>query len=292
MKSIFIFLLPIVIPIAVFSQNGRSAIPGKDFQLHGVVMEQDSKQLLAYASIGVLNKPAGTVSDSLGHFELAVGNEYLGDTLQVSMVGYYPIKRLVRELMKADEPLIINLTKKVIQLNEVVVSNQFQHTVIVGRQSSGSFIQASIIPKGDKSPTIGAESGLKIQAKHYPALLDNFNFYLSANNLKYIKFRANIYSLRNNLPDTLLFNKEILVSLNNYKTGWTKIDLTSYHIVINSDCAVTLQWVDYNKDMVKSPEVLIPAAVSFSHICYFRTASQDKWKTVKGNFSFYATLQD
>ncbi|BAU53005.1 hypothetical protein MgSA37_01172 [Mucilaginibacter gotjawali] len=172
------------------------------------------------------------------------------------------------------------------------VSNQFSHVVIVGKQSTGTMIQASIIPKGDSAPTIGAETGFKLHAPSYPAMFDNVNFYVSANNFKYIKFRLNIYSLKNNLPDTLLFNKEILVSLNNYKTGWTPIDLTTDAFVINADCAVTLQWVDYNKDMLKSPLVLIPAGISFSHINYYRMASQNKWKTVKGNLSAYVSLRD
>src|SRR5258708_10995827 len=287
MKSIFTFLLLaiIVTPLKAISQNVTAGTIGKDIQFHGVVMEQDSKQPLAYASIGVLNKPAGTVSDSLGHFDLVIENEYLDDSLQVSMVGYYPAKRSIRELTKENGPIVFNLIKKIIQLKGVIVSNQFLHFIIVGRQSSGKLFQASIIPKGEKEPAIGGESGLKIQTKHYPALFDNFNFYVSGNNFKYIKFRLNIYSLKNNLPDTLLFNNQILVSLKDFKTGWIQIDLTPYHMVVNSDFAVTLQWVDYNKNMVAKPEILIPGALSFSHICYFRTASQDKWNSIKGNFS-------
>ena len=291
MRRVFTLLLLAVIPFTAFSQNTTPGVSGKDMQFHGTVMERDSKQPLAYASIGVLNKPSGTVSDSFGHFDLIIGNEYLDDTLQVSMIGYYPIKRSIRDLIKENGPIMINLIKKVIELKEVFVSNQFQHTLIVGRQSSGKLFQASIIPKGEKEPIIGAESGLRIETKHYPALLDNFNFYLSRNNFKYIKFRLNIYSLKNNLPDTLLFNSEILVSLKDYKTGWTQIDLTPYHMVVNYDFAVTLQWVDYNKNMIAKPEILIPGALSFSHISYFRTASQDKWNSVKGNASYFLTLK-
>lgn len=290
MKTIYALMFVMIsgIPITALSQN---LTQGSIFQLHGVITDVGSKQPLAYASIGVLNKPVGTVADSLGHFELTIGNEQLDDTLQVSMVGYYPVKRLIRELVKVNGTIAINLTKKMIQLNEVTVSNQFQHTVIVGRRSTGSLIQASIIAY-EKAPVIGAETGLKLHTKHYPALFDNVNFYLSANNFKYIKFRVNVYSLKNNMPDTLLSNKEILVSLNAYKTGWTQIDMSAYDIVINDDCAVTLQWVDYNKDMDKKPQVLIPAGISFSQISYFRNAAQDKWKSVKGNFSFYVTLKE
>ena|SRR5437879_3613854 len=293
MRSVFTFLFfaIIVTPFTAFSQSATVGAIGKDIQFDGVVMEQDSKQPLAYASIGVLNKPTGTVSDSLGHFDLVIGNEYLNDTLQVSMIGYYPVKISIREFTRESRPVSINLIRKIIQLKEVVILNQFQHIIIVGRQSSGKLFQASIIPKGKKEPGIGAESGLKIQTKHYPALLENFNFYVSGNNFKYIKFRLNIYSLTNNLPDTLLFNNEILASVKDFKTGWVQIDLRPYHMVVKSDFAVTLQWVDYNKNMFAKPKILIPVALSFSQISYFRTASQDKWNSIKANSSHFVTLR-
>jgi hypothetical protein len=291
MKTALIVILYIIAaaPLAVSPQGLK---PRNNVLLQGIIIDGDVKQPLGYASIGILNKPVGTVSDSLGHFELAVDNQYPGDTLQVSIVGYYPVKHTIRELLNVNGPIVISLAKKVTRLNEVVVTNPLQHTIIVGRQSTGSFLQASIVPKGDKAPIIGAESGLKIHIDGYPARLENLNFYVSRNNFKYVRFRVNMYSIKHNLPDTLLFNKEILVSLNNYKTGWTQINLAPYHLVITDDCAVTLQWVDYNKDMVAAPLILIPASPSFSHINYYRPASQDKWKSIRGNVSFYLTLKD
>jgi hypothetical protein len=293
MKTTFaiFFYLILIITATCFAQNVVPGTVGKDIKLSGLVMDSTLKLPLAYASIGIVNKPMGTVSDSLGYFDLIIGNEYLDDSLQVSVVGYYPLKKPIRELLKATDGITINLTKKVTQLKEVVVSNQFQHTLIIGRQSNGSLLQASIIPKGEKKLIIGAESGVKMQSKHYPALLNNFNFYLSANNFKYIKFRLNIYALKNNLPDTLLFNNDILISLKEFKTRWNQIDLTPYHLIVNADFAATLQWVDYNKNMVEEPRILIPVAVSLSHASYFRTSAQDKWNKVKGNCSYFIEVQ-
>jgi CarboxypepD_reg-like domain len=294
-KTFFSFLVcPILVvtnAFNAFSQNYALGTMVKDIQFHGVIMDQADKLPLAYVSIGVLNKPVGTVSDSLGNFNLIIGNEYLNDTLQISIVGYDPQRKSIQELTKTNDAIVINLVKKIILLKEVIVSNSFQHTEIVGRQSNGSLFQVSIIPKGERKPIVGAESGLKIQSKHYPALLNSFNWYVSGNNFRYIKFRLNIYSLKNNLPDTLLFNNEILMSLKDFKTGWNQIDLASYNMMVNSDFAITLQWVDYNRNMAEEPKILIPVSLSFSHISYFRTASQDKWNTVKANSSYFVTLK-
>jgi hypothetical protein len=290
MKLFIGFLL--CAPFAVYSQQSPSKFPENKKQFQGIVVDRENKQPLAYTNIGILNRPVGTVSDSSGRFTLSVANEYLDDTLQFSMVGYYPVKRPVREFIKGNESLIIPLLKKINQLKEVVITHNLQHIEIVGRQSKGSFLQASIVPKGGKNPIIGAESGLRIQAKRYPAQLENFNFYVSGNNFKYIKFRLNIYSLKNNLPDTLLFNHEILVGLNNFKTGWSKIDLTPYKLTVGDDFAITLQWVDYDKEMVEEPKILVPISVSFSHLSYFRTTAQNKWNSARGNSSVFVTLRD
>lgn len=290
MKLIFIPIVSVIL-IVPFATFGQKSTPRNYTRIRGIIMDRDTKQPIAYASIGIVDKPAGTVSDSLGHFELAIDNQYAGDTLQVSMVGYYPKRSTISELTKVNGPITINLIKKVTQLIEVVVTNQFRTTVIVGRQSTGGFLQASIVPKGDKAAIIGAESG-KVHIDRYPARLQNLNFYVSRNNFKYVRFRVNLYSIKHNMPDTLLFNKDILVSLNNHKTGWTQVDLAPYHLVLKDDCAVTLQWVDYNKDMVAAPLILIPASLSLSHINYYRAAGQDKWKSIRGNVSFYVTLED
>jgi len=284
-----IFAAIFAAPLAIFPQGHT---PANNARLTGTITDRDARLPLAYATIGILNKPVGTVADSLGRFELVVDKQYPDDTLQVTLVGYYPIQSTLHELMRANGPLTISLVKKVIALNEVVVTNRFRHTVVVGRQSSGGFLTASIVPKGDKAPIIGAESGLKVHIDHYPALLENASFYVSRNNFKHVKFRLNIYSLKHNVPDTLLFNREILVTLDNNKTGWASIDLSPYNLVLHNDCAVTLQWVDYNKDMVAAPLILIPVSPSFSHVNYYRAAGQDKWKSIKGNASFYVTLED
>ncbi|MBS1502035.1 MAG: carboxypeptidase-like regulatory domain-containing protein [Bacteroidetes bacterium] len=287
MQNLRCFLFLMFAPLAVLAQN----MVRNDMALHGQVVDQQLKTPLPYCSIGIPGKPIGTVSDSLGHFELTIPSVYDDDSLQVSLIGFNTAKLSIRSIVKQNHSIIIDLTRRVMLLKEVVVLDRFTHIETTGRKSDGRFMQASIIPKGAKEPVVGSESGVKVQAKHYPALLDNINFYVSSNNFKYVRFRVNVYSLKNNLPDTLLLGKEILVTLVNYKTGWNKVDLAPYDIVINRDIAITLQWVDYNKDMATQPQILIPVGISLSHINYFRTASQDKWNSIKGNSSFFTEVK-
>ena len=93
------------------------------------------------------------------------------------------------------------------------------------------------------------------------------------------------------MPDTLIYNKQIFMTVDNFKTGWTKIDLANYNIKVNQDFIVTVQWVESRMDKKENPITMIPVTMSlFSKDCYARIASQDKWKKVGMNLSNYVTL--
>ncbi len=78
--------------------------------------------------------------------------------------------------------------------------------------------------------------------------------------------------------------------MEDYKTGWIKIDLKPYNITINGDCIITLQWIESEMDKEENPLTMITAGLSLSKNCYARLASQDKWKRVGLNLSSYVTL--
>ncbi|BAU53006.1 hypothetical protein MgSA37_01173 [Mucilaginibacter gotjawali] len=110
MKPIIILLLALfAVPIASFSQNNKAHGP---FQLQGIIIAAGDKLSLAYASVGLLNKPVGTIADSSGHFALTLSPENMADTVQISMVGYLPLMRPVREFENSGETIVISLTKK------------------------------------------------------------------------------------------------------------------------------------------------------------------------------------
>jgi CarboxypepD_reg-like domain len=284
MKNSFLLLTVLlwIARIPMFGQNGNTL-------LKGIIMEEGSKTPLIYVNIGILNKPIGTVSDTLGNYSLTINQENITDTLQVSSVGYVTKKIAVNTLIQASDKTI-RLTKKITVLQEVVVSNKKGISETVGRESDGKFIQISLHNKTSVDETIGSELGIKVKVKKGGATLKDFNWYMSANNFNSIKFRVNIYALKNNMPDTLISNKEIFITVENFKTGWTKIDLTPYNIAVNNDFVITLQWVESKMDKKENPVTIIPVAFSFSKNCYARVASQDKWKRVGIKPSCFVTL--
>ena len=220
-----------------------------------------------------------------------ISQENLSDTFNISLVGYYSKKISVKDFIESKETTIKLIVKK-IELAEVVIISDKVNTEIIGRQGSGKFIQVSIHNKKSVDETIGSEMGMRYRTKHPNAILKDFNFNVSANNFNYIKYRINIYSVKDNMPDTLIYNKQIFFTANNYKTGWTKVDLESYKIKVNQDFIVTVQWVESRMDKKENPITMIPVALSpFSKKCYTRVASQDKWKKMGMNLSNFVTLK-
>lgn len=260
--------------------------------LIGKVLEKETNQPLAYVSVGVLNKPQGTVSDTLGQFSVSITSENLTDTLQLSLVGYNSLRIAVKDFINnADKSL--KLTVNAAQLAAVVVtpSSTKLNSEIIGRQASGKLTQVSIHHKTSFEETIGSEMGMRYKTDKPNAILKDFNFYISANSFDYIKFRVNIYSLKNGAPDTLLYNKQIFATMGNYKTGWTKIDLEEFNIAVKGEFVVTVQWIESSLKKNEKPVTFIPVAVTpFSKNCYLRIASQDKWMKKGMSLSNFITI--
>ncbi len=269
-----------------FSQSPTMEV----IHVRGRIVQQENNQPLPYVSIGVLNKSFGTLTDTLGNFTFQISQENLADTLQISLVGYFSKKISVKDFEESKEKTI-RLNIKFTDLTAVEVANIKSNTEIIGRRGSGKLIQVSIHNKKSVEETIGSEMGMRYKTKQRNATLKDFNFYISANNFNYIKYRINIYSVKDNMPDTLIYNKQIFMTVDNFKTGWTKVDLAPYNIKVNQDFIVTVQWVESRMEKKENPITMIPVAVTvFSKNCFARIASQDKWKTIGMNLSNFVTL--
>ncbi len=287
--SLLVLIIVCTISTQTFCQNNQTPTDN-NILLKGKILDVENNLPLSYTSIGILDKPLGTLSDSAGNYSFTVGKENLSDTVQISVVGYYPKKITAGELLQANEK-VIRLTVKITLLDDVVITAGKRNTVIVGRQSASKLFQVSVHNKKTADETIGSEMGMKMKTRKTGATIQNFNWYLSANNFKLIKFRVNVYALKNDLPDTLISNQPIFVTIADFKTGWTKIDLTPYNIKVNGDFIITLQWVEGKMEKKENPVTIVPVAITpFSKNCYVRIASQDKWKRLGATLSCFVTL--
>jgi CarboxypepD_reg-like domain len=286
-------VIPLLFIICVSAaQAFAQATSTENITLHGKVLDMETNLPLAYVSIGVLNKSKGTVSDTLGQFTFSIGSDNFSDSLQFSIIGYHSLRVEVRDFIEnADKS--IRLTASVTQLPEVIFTSSSPriNSEVIGRQGSGKLTQVSIHNKTSTEETVGSEMGMLYKIDNDNTILKDFNFYISANNFNSIKFRINVYSVKNGLPDTLINKKQIFAILDNFKTGWTKIDLEEYNLIVRDGVIVTVQWVESRMEKKERPVTIVPVAMTlFSKNCYVRIASQDKWKRMGMSLSRYRCI--
>lgn len=276
---LFIFLFLDRKPILA-QQNQEFSI-----ELSGTIVDAKTSLPLAYVNIGIVDKSIGTVSDLAGKFKFSIGSENLEDIVQFSMIGYETQKISVQDYRESRHDSLF-LDPKDYLLDELVVVNK-QNQEIVGREKGGGLIQFAMHPKDGIK--MGTEFAMKIEAKHYPAILKDFNFFFTNNTFNRIKLRVNIYTLKNNVPDTLINKNAIYIDVIDEQSGWHVVDLSKFNIIVNSDFVISLQWVEH---VLKNDahNVFIPGDFSFSKTSYFRIASQDKWKKSKASLCYYVTL--
>ncbi len=288
MKTLLIFIPFLIITGSVVAQVSTP----ENIVLDGKIVEKGTHLPLAYVNIGVLNKPKGTVTDTTGYFSFTINRQDFSDTLQVSIVGYNTLRIPVSHFLVSSKKQI-ELTVRIEQLAEVTVTNSSVRadSAIIGRQAVSKLVQVSVHHKTSADETIGSEMGMRYKTGRKNAILKNFNFYVSANNFNYIKFRINVYSLKKDVPNTLIYDKQIFAAIENFKTGWTKIDLKKYNIKVDREFVVAIQWIESRMDRKENPVTLLPVAVTpFSKNCYVRIASQDQWKRMGVNLSNFVTI--
>jgi hypothetical protein len=286
---------PLLLLFLLYTTAGRvfaQAPATPNITIKGIVVDKETSKALAYVNVGVLSKPVGTVTDTAGHFSFGIGQDNFADTILVSIVGYTALKISVKDFMSASDKAV-RLSVKSQQLAEVKITDgaQAANTEIIGRQAVSKFIQVSVHNKKTAAETIGSEMGMLYKTGQKRAVIKDFNFYISVNNFNFIKFRINIYAVKNAMPDTLLCNQQIFAAVDNFKTGWTNISLDQYNIKVNGEFIITVQWIEGRMDKKENPITVLPVAVTpFSKNCYARIASQDKWKKMGVNLSNFVTI--
>lgn len=92
-----------------------------DLSFSGTVIDSENNMPLEFASISVLNKAQGTLTNASGSFVLRISSISQSDTLLISMVGYRPIKIA---MIESRENVVIKMEAQSLVLNEVVVTDK------------------------------------------------------------------------------------------------------------------------------------------------------------------------
>jgi hypothetical protein len=239
--------------------------------LSGIVMDDEDHKPVPYVSIGVTTTPDGTVANAAGTFTIMLNNAVTDkDTLKFTSIGYQGQAFLIGDLKKKMQAGALNivLKKAVSELKQVSVTSKKGQVKIVGYDKNSKLFGLGFDASG-----LGAQAGVIIPITHPETNLQNLSFYIIQNPFKHLVFRMNLYEMVNDKPGNNILTENILITVDDYRTGKMIFDLAKYNLYVSKDALVTLEWIEATP--ATNAKLSIAAAV-FGHT-YYRQASQSAW---------------
>src|SRR5688500_16948032 len=94
MKKIYLFILVffLIFNVCVRTARGQNSKSNSVLSISGTVVDAENSKPLSFASVGILNKANGTITNTSGLFELSIPKDFQNDTLVISMMGYLSVK--------------------------------------------------------------------------------------------------------------------------------------------------------------------------------------------------------
>lgn len=204
----------------------------------GKIVETPSGQAVPYASIGIVGKNVGTVSGNDGSFSLTIPDGADG-TLRVSALGYAPFETSVAEFRQLGQNTVIRLKPDVKALKEVTVRH-FAHAAEWGNTNIN---RKQRVDAGFVNNKLGNELGMVIKARQKPVKLMKFKAQVAYNRYEEMRFRLNVYAMKDGLPGESLLTDNIIVT-STIRKGVLEVDLSDYGIVAEGDFFISLEWIE------------------------------------------------
>lgn len=244
-----------------------------------VVLSQSTDEPIAYASVGVINRSLGTVTDTLGRFSLSVPAEFINDSLKISSVGYVPKVFAVRDIDKV--PDTIRLADDIVILAEVEVKPQIVEHKTAGRKGSGGFIYLDL--EGYKAAGQGLAIPIKVNKRVWLKGL-GFTIVSNSKTLTHMKFRINVYEKDGETYTLMNSVKQIYFDYN-------KSDLVDGHFHFDFPEDIMLDKGEYYAELEFlenfTGEYFLMKSKPLTGQTRYRYASQSDWKTLPFGCTLY-----
>jgi hypothetical protein len=225
MRSVFFFFF-----LFFWTQANGQTFSGK-------VIDGETGQPLAYASLGVKGKSIGGITSEKGEFALSLAPIKSGDLILFHYIGYTPYAVLSDSIASGKE-YVIKLIPKVYELEPVVIAQQMVTSILgntkVGRKYTGW---------GDFQSLKGRSRGLLIDASECPVKVKSFAFRINHNDWDSVKFRINFFEAdENGAGETVL--KDNIFVVTSLKHKWVKVNLENENVIICNKVIASIEWVD------------------------------------------------
>ncbi len=270
-KSVLIFAFFVI----SFGSSGQSIY-------EGTIKDSKTQVPLAYVNIGIVGKNVGTVSDSDGQFRLAIDDKHDDDTMKISMIGYKSVSMKVADFgQQIRENPVISLKEEPYTLEEVVVSEKKYNGRKLREKLLGNEVESTNSRTGFDMNLLGNEMGIVIKIKKKPTFIQEFSIGIAENKYDSFKFRINIYNVKDGLPDQNILQENIIVT-SDLKEGKLTVDLSKYHIMVEDDIFVAMEWIEDMGDYGLLFSTKVNGRTSPTIV---RKTSQGHWRRIgKNNF--------
>ncbi|MES2373885.1 MAG: carboxypeptidase-like regulatory domain-containing protein [Bacteroidota bacterium] len=256
----FLAVMAIILSAPAFSQNA----------LRGTIRNSRNNDPIPYASIGILRKNAGSVSDSSGNFTLELaGNLDYYDTVIISSIGYHEKHWLLKDFM-VQKIFLLEPTEAV--LKEIKVT-PFRHETTLGSVS-----QKKNSLSGWSGSGKGGEIGNVFSIGAQQFKLEKLSFYILTG-CDTTWFRVHIREFSNGKPGTELLSGNLILQVTKQE-GISEHDLSQFNIIISDhpEIYVSLELI------ARSATVARPALGNNVHITghkegvlYYKWFPQTQW---------------
>jgi len=235
MKNICLFILFIIYNVTLFAQNYT-----------GQIFNAETKQPISYASIGIIGKSLGTISDANGVFHINIDKKSNNDTITICLLGYKSTSYKCSDFASKNEGSKKYFLEEVIyNLPEAIIRPK-------------NYISETVGNLGDKNTSIsfeitdtlgetGAEVGTYINIKQKLVLIDSIGFGIAENDYDSIIFRINIYKGDNKKASESITKKPIYVTVKKGVNKDFNLDIRRYNISVDGDFIIAAQVVDFPK---------------------------------------------
>lgn len=281
MKYLYcIVFITYLFPLSVIAQS---------VNVSGSVINQNNKVGIPFVSIGIKTSSYGTVADSSGNFQLLYDSKVISQTDSVifTAVGYNRLAVELKSLATANNQVILSPDPNL--LSAVTISIKSPSIKTYGKSSAMLILAPSLykaIPK--ESDEKGREQAmiLKVDKDIFlRELVLNAGWFKNVEN---IKFRMNIYDVKEGMPDARIIEKDVVFDIHPdtiRKIGMVEprtIDLRKYNIRLQGykEIAVGIEMLDIDyvhKDSVKTV-FFIPSAPNPLKSSFYRLKSQSAWE--------------
>jgi hypothetical protein len=264
----------------------------------GQIVSFETRNPISYARIGILHKNKGAITDYDGNFSLDISNFSDQDTLRISAPNYESIDFLIwhcKSYFINQKSIKIELTQKVQAIEEVVVTAGKSRLLI-----SGNNVKTPMIIAGFQNRKLGAEMGtlIKYNKKRKGQIKSlNFNIFYNeklkndsnVDNLEKtandsIKFRVNLYDLKDDVPNKSILSEPIYY-FDKPKNGKITIDVSELNIYIKEDCFLSVELIE-NQNL----EGLFFKSAFLKSKSFYREAPEGDWKKVIVDLGFWAEI--